>query len=557
MNKRKLSIMLGIVAAVVLSLFAVRAYAAPQVNYINVTTTTDELNLSGQGTGSGCSLREAIASANENEAIGGCTTGSDSVDDVVNIKPGTYKITLAGRDGDTPDIGKGDFDVQSDMRLQGAGRGLTFIDAQSKDRIFDLQAGTRVEISSMTLRHGDIAVGEQGSAIRSEGNETDLNYLIVENNTNGAAIYNDTGDISLYRMVVQNNDFGSNPGPGGLGSFGVLRINQSLFYNNHGFGGGAIDANNFTLIVNSTLSGNKAEYRGGGIEFGSASYPVYLDLSNVTITGNHANLNNQFSSGGGGGISSWDVNDQVFMRNSIVAGNVDEGIKTQGTVFFSPDCVGSFTSDGYNLIGNDSNCDGFANGSNHDKVGTNNAPLDPKLGPLAKNGGYTNTHALLSGSPAIDAGNFQAGCEDRDGNPIVVDQRGYARPINGDGQPGTYCDMGAFEAGSTAAPTPTPTTQSCDTKPAAATLTTPANGANVTRTHVSLDWDGPNCATKYKVVVRQDSKKGIKADKHTVGPTSYITTKLKRNHTYYWNAKACNDHGCTKSEWFSFNLIKK
>lgn len=557
MNKRKLFVMTGILAAVLLSLFTVAAHASPQVNYINVTTTTDELNLSGEGTGTGCSLREAIASANEDEAIGGCTTGSNSVEDYINVPKGTYKIQIAGKDGDTMNIGTGDFDIKTDMTIHGAGRGLTFIDAQGKDRIFDLGFGTRVELNSMTLRNGNLVAGENGSAIRSRGYNTDLIYLIVENNTNGTAIDNDTGDISLYRLVVQNNDFGLNPGGGGLNSSGVVRINQSLFYNNHGFSGGAINAYNYALLVNTTLSGNKAEYRGGGIDFGSPDYPVYLDLSNVTITNNHANLNNQFKTGGGGGVSSWDSGDKVFMRNSIIAGNVDEGIKTQGTVYFAPDCVGDFTSDSYNLIGDDNNCNGFSNGVNHDKVGTHNSPLNAKLGPLAKNGGFTMTHALLSGSPAIDAGNFQTGCEDRDGNPIITDQRGFARPIDGDGIPGTYCDMGAYEAGSTGYPTPTPTTQACDTKPGAPTLTTPANGASVTHTHVALDWDGVICATKYKVIVRQDTPKGIKVDKHTVGPSSYITVKLKRQHLYYWRARSCNDFGCTKSGWFTFTLDKK
>lgn len=554
---RKLSIVGGILAAVLVSLLGVAAYASPQVNYINVTTTADELNLSGQGTGAGCSLREAIASANEDEAIGGCTTGSNSIEDYVNIPPGTYKIEIAGKDGDTMDIGKGDFDVKTDMTIHGAGRGLTFIDAQGKDRIFDLGLGTRVEINSMTLRKGNLTGGEVGSAIRSRGYQTDLIYLIVDGNTNGEAIYNDTGDISLYRMVVQNNDFGSNPGPGGLASNGVLRITQSLFYNNHGFSGGGIDARNFTLIINSTFSGNRAEYRGGGIEFGSADYPIYLDLSNVTVTNNHANLNNQFQSGGGGGISSWDPNDLVFMRNTIVAGNVDEGVKTQGTVYFAPDCIGSFSSDGYNLIGDSNNCSGFVNGANHDKVGTHATPLDAKLAPLANNGGFTHTHALLPGSPAIDGGNFQTGCLDRDGNAITVDQRGFARPIDGDGVPGTYCDIGAHEAGSTTYPTPTPTVQPCVGKPGAATLTTPANGATVNVTHVALDWDGVMCATKYKVLVKQDSKTGIKADRHTVNPSSYITVKLKRGHTYFWRVKSCNDEGCKGSGWFSFTIQKK
>jgi len=71
--------------------------------------------------------------------------------------------------------------------------------------------------------------------------------------------------------------------------------------------------------------------------------------------------------------------------------------------------------------------------------------LDPKLGPLVDNGGPTKTHALLFGSPAIDAGNPQ-GCTDPQGAILATDQRGYARAagiIIGSGSP--RCDIGAYE----------------------------------------------------------------------------------------------------------------
>jgi hypothetical protein len=74
--------------------------------------------------------------------------------------------------------------------------------------------------------------------------------------------------------------------------------------------------------------------------------------------------------------------------------------------------------------------------------------LDPKLAPLARNGGLTETMALQPGSPAIDAGN-PMGCKTGDGTPITTDQRGFFRPING------RCDIGAFEVGSSAYFTPT------------------------------------------------------------------------------------------------------
>jgi uncharacterized repeat protein (TIGR02543 family) len=64
---------------------------------------------------------------------------------------------------------------------------------------------------------------------------------------------------------------------------------------------------------------------------------------------------------------------------------------------------------------------------------------DPKLGALGNYGGDTQTIPLLSGSPAIDAGN-DAVCDDNPG-PNNLDQRGVTRPQ------GAGCDIGAFELG--------------------------------------------------------------------------------------------------------------
>jgi predicted outer membrane repeat protein len=99
--------------------------------------------------------------------------------------------------------------------------------------------------------------------------------------------------------------------------------------------------------------------------------------------------------------------------------------------------AGVFASDGYNLIGDGSGGE-FANGVGGDKVGAAASPLDARLAPLANNGGPTQTHALLSGSPAIDAANPAAPGSGGNACP-PADQRGVARPQ------GPRCDIGAFE----------------------------------------------------------------------------------------------------------------
>jgi hypothetical protein len=95
-------------------------------------------------------------------------------------------------------------------------------------------------------------------------------------------------------------------------------------------------------------------------------------------------------------------------------------------------CSGIFTSHGYNLS-SDGSC-AFSNSG--DRNNTN-----PVLGTLGNYGGPTPTIPLLTGSPAIDAGN-PSGCTDGNGNLLKTDQRGMPRP---DKEDSAGCDMGAYE----------------------------------------------------------------------------------------------------------------
>jgi hypothetical protein len=115
----------------------------------------------------------------------------------------------------------------------------------------------------------------------------------------------------------------------------------------------------------------------------------------------------------------------VALQNSILGANSDQGGQ-------AGDCAGVLLSQGYNLIQDTSGC--TLTGTS-DIVG-----LPPLLGPLGDNGGPTPTHALLPGSPALDAGD-PAGCRDSQGTLLTSDQRGEPRPQ------GNACDIGAFEAG--------------------------------------------------------------------------------------------------------------
>jgi hypothetical protein len=116
------------------------------------------------------------------------------------------------------------------------------------------------------------------------------------------------------------------------------------------------------------------------------------------------------------------------LRNTIVALNLDT---PDGS---GPDLFGNFQSEGHNLIGIGTGGTGFVTS---DLVGSAPNPIDPRLGPLAWNGGRTQTYRLLAGSPAVDAGD--------DSLLPRTDQRGLARRKDGTGDGRAVVDIGALE----------------------------------------------------------------------------------------------------------------
>ena len=184
-----------------------------------------------------------------------------------------------------------------------------------------------------------------------------------------------------------------------------LTIENCTFFTNYSLAGGGISNWGTVTITNSTFSDNYGENAGGGIDnWGN------LTLVNSSIVSNNIQ-----------GIYGSSVFGDAKLLNTIVAYN-------QGG-----DCYGDIT-DGGNDISSDDTC-GFdpANGSIPN--------TDPMLSPLQDNGGSTWTHALMPNSPAIDAGD--------DTQCPPTDQRGFRRPVDGNGDGIPTCDIGSYEYGST------------------------------------------------------------------------------------------------------------
>jgi len=265
---------------------------------------------------------------------------------------------------------------------------------------------------TLTLSNSTISsnlVSTSGGGITNTGTFTLENVTLSDNtaNNSGGGIYINAGDVTLNDVTFSGNT--ANSVGGGIGNAGTLVITNSIFTDNEaGWGGGIWNFNPATL-TNVTLSSNTASNGGGIYNAGT------LTITNCTIAYNVATAT-------GGGIENTAAG-STTLRNTIVSNNVSGG-----------NCNGAITSEGCNLEDADS-CSFQQTG---DLFNT-----DPLLGTLQDNGGPTYTHALQSGSPAIDAGN--------NASSPATDQRGIARPQDGNGDGVAVCDIGAFEVPGTTA----------------------------------------------------------------------------------------------------------
>jgi hypothetical protein len=177
-------------------------------------------------------------------------------------------------------------------------------------------------------------------------------------------------------------------------------------------------------VTISTVSGNS----GGSIENSGT-----LTITNSTLSGNHTT--GPFGGSGGGILNSG----TLTLVRTLVLGNTIDGS------FPEVNNRGTLLADNHNLFGVDgyAGIEGFSPGAT-DVVPPAGVLLPDILDPtLAIHGGRTQTHALIPGSSAIDAGGLV--CLDANGDPLTADQRGQPRPVDGNGDGIAACDIGAFE----------------------------------------------------------------------------------------------------------------
>jgi hypothetical protein len=337
-------------------------------------------------------------------------------------------------DGDTIDatgisgvitLTTGQLLVDKSVTVNGPGAGALAVDGNTTSRVFQTATGETVSISGLTIRNGQ---GGEG----------------------GAILHADTATLTIIDSTLNGNTAGFG---GGVFNSGTLIIINSTFSSNMASEGGGIynSGSGVLAIINSTFSGNAAGLGGASLNVGT------LHLANSTLSGNTANF--------AGGVFNLGT---LQIGNTILnAGDSSENLYSNGG--------GGITSLGYNLSNDNGN--GYLTGPG-DQVDT-----DPMLGPLQDNGGRTFTHALLPGSPAINAGNpgFTP--------PPFFDQRGpgFERVVNG------RIDIGSFEVQSGATPTPTPTATATPTPtPTAAATSTPSATPTATPTPTPFPTSTPS-----------------------------------------------------------------
>jgi cysteine-rich repeat protein len=395
--------------------FSLLPFPLYAVVYI-VDTNTDEAGAGFQvcsAAANDCSLRGAVIKAN-----------TDAVEDEISIPAGTYTVNI-DRVAEAQNAGaltetEGDIDIIQPLKVTGAGADQTTIqgaftaDPNKQDRIFmvNLVAAGGVEFSGLTVTGGR---GDRGGGIWGFGSPVTVNDCVISGN----------------QALAEGGGLSSD------NAAGVdIRISNSTFSGNSagGRGGGLFFETADAFLTNTTFSGNTAtgdgtnNTGGGAIDVTTGK----MTLISSTLVGNSVTTAGSI----GGGIRNAAAGGAVFtIKNTILANNTVAGaaqncantgnapVSQGGSISSDASCLASFLSGAGDL----------------------NGIADPIVNTtLTNNGGRTPTHLLPSGSQAID---LAVDCNASGDGALTMDQRGFNRPADGDGNGTATCDAGAVEVG--------------------------------------------------------------------------------------------------------------
>ena len=379
-----------------------------------------------------CTLRAAVMQSN-------VISGSDVE---INLPAGEFRLTRLRIAPNGPDVGDLNLtdpsgDINFVTYIKGAGAAATIIDAGQLDRAFTIDPLRYAYIEGVTVRNGlvDTNNGETGGGILNLGRLILIESTVSDSVATWGGGVSNFGRLALGGVTIRDNTAFEG---GGLhtvrifpedSSAGVLTVDSSTISGNHGGTGGGIGSRGDLFLTNSTVSSNTADGEGGGI-YNAGLANIY----NTTIVFNHT------AGGQAGGVYTYLPGAVFNLRNTLLAGN------SAGETNNYIECVGDLVAYGRNLIGINALSEEAGCAVSAGPFGSwgylNNLT---SIGPLSDNGGRTRTHALLPGSNAVDDGDPQFGCVDRSAQPLLFDQRGAARSVDGDNDGTAVCDVGAYE----------------------------------------------------------------------------------------------------------------
>ncbi len=254
---------------------------------------------------------------------------------------------------------------------------------------------------------------------------------------NGGGLYNDAA-MTLIATTLDRNEA---EGGGGFFDTGSheSRVFGSTISRNHAVGGGGVSSRvGVTLtLADSTVSGNKADDTGGGLYTNGIVKLYFVTVADNEVSGETGETEETEPSAdagtgaGGAGINTFGGG-TFLLSNTLLANNAVGGVVVNCGASGGSSSPG-IDDQGYNLDSG-SSCQLSAGGDL--------SMVNPLIGPLADNGGPTETHQLLPGSPAINAGNdpgvtFDLPTQSEPVDPAAYDQRGSAR--------NDTPDIGAYE----------------------------------------------------------------------------------------------------------------